>query len=178
MTAVAVEELSKQVAQVRDNPGLPYEASKNLSLGDIAETMAATRTALAAAVESAPDSAFEEQPANAEGEEVWSVGQIVGHCNSALLSIGGEALKLIGIEAGEPPETLVAHSESKIMSRDEAVAAANAVDTNEFFAMIPDDGKLDETGSHDFFGNVSGRSWLYFMAMHEGEHVVQVRALS
>jgi len=177
LTAVAVEVLSKQVAEVRENPGLPYEASKNLSLSDIAETMAATRAALVSAVEAAPDSAFGEQPANADGDEVWSVGQIVGHCNGSLLGIGSEALKLLGVDAGDPPEVLVATSEPKIMTREEALAAASVVDTGEFFSMIADDDNLDATGSHDFFGSVSGRSWLYFMAMHEGEHVVQIQSL-
>ena len=177
MTAISLDVLASQIAAVRENPTIPYEEGKKLSLSDIGESMAATRAALAAAVENASDSAFEAQPANEEGEEVWSVGQIVGHCNGALLGIGGSAIGLIGIDLGPPPAELQATSESKIMSRDEALAAVNAVDTREFFAMIPDDENLDTTDTHDFFGTVSGRSWLYFMAMHEAEHVEQIKSL-
>ena len=177
MTAVSVEVLAGQVAAIRENPTIAYDESKNLSLSDIGETMAATRAALVEAVENASDSAFEAQPENEAGEEVWSVGQIVGHCNGALLGIGGSAIGLIGVDLGDPPADLQAVSEPKVMSRDEALAAVNVADTAQFFAMIPDDENLDNSETHDFFGPMSGRAWLYFAAMHEAEHVNQIKAL-
>lgn len=177
MAATTVEDLTGQIARVRENPGLPYEIGKDKSLDDLRQSMASARAALIAAIDAAPDSAFDEQPTAEDGEEVWSVGQIVGHCNDALLNIGGEALKLMEIELGEPPENLVAASEAKIMSREEAKSAAEVVAIGDFFAMLPDDDKLDNSTAHDFFGTMTGRSWLYFMAMHEAEHVAQIKAL-
>lgn len=177
MAAVTVNELMTQIADVREHPNLPYEKGKDLRLDELRVAMAATRAALVEAITNASDSAFEAQPPNADGEEVWSVGQIVAHCNSSMMGIGGETLKLIELDAGEPPESLAAASVSKVMNREEALAAANAVATDDFFAMIPDNEKLDNSTTHDFFGTMNGRSWLYFMAMHESEHVAQIRAL-
>lgn len=178
MTAVSVDVLAEQVAAVRENPSLPYEKGKDLSLNDIADSVSGARSALISAIERAPDSAFDPQPNNADGEEVWSVGPIVAHCNGAMMGIGGSAVELMGLDLGDPPADLQAAAESKVMTRDEALAAATVINPSEFFAMIPDDDKLDKTETHDFFGTVSGRSWLYFVAMHEAEHVKQIEALS
>jgi len=178
MAATTLEDLTTQISQVREKPGLPYEVGKELSLDDIRQTMATTRAALVAAIEAAPDSAFEPQPDNDEGEEVWSVGPIIAHCNSSMMGIGGGAAKAAGLDLGDPPEALAAASESRVMGREEALAAARVVNPDDFFAMIPDDDKLDAESPHDFFGPMSGRTWLYFMAMHEAEHVAQVKALS
>ncbi len=177
MAEITVDELQAQIGELRSNPTLAYDKGKDRSLAEIRQAMASTRAALVDAIENAPDAAFEEQPANDEGEEVWSVGPIVAHCNGSLLGIGGEALKLIELDAGEPPESLAAAAESKIMSRAEALAAASVVATDDFFEMIPDDENLDNSSEHDFFGTMTGRTWLYFMAMHEAEHVAQVKAL-
>lgn len=166
-----------QISQVRSNPGIPYEVAKDKSLDEIRQSMSQTRAALISAIQAASDSAFTEQPDNADGEEVWSVGPIVAHCNSSLLNIGKAAIDLIGIDLGEPPASLVAASESKVMSRQEALAAAQVVELDDFFAAIPDDESLDNTAEHDFFGTMNARSWLHFMAMHEAEHVAQIKSL-
>ena len=177
LAASTVADLTSQIAQVRENPTVPYDVAKDMSLDDIGQAMAATRAALVGAIEAAPDAAFEAQPENSEGEEVWSVGQIVGHCNGSLVNIGGQALKAAGLDLGEPPEALVAAAEEKIMSREDALAAARVVNTDDFIALLSDDENLDKTMTHDFFGVMSGRSWLYFAAMHEAEHVSQIKSL-
>lgn len=177
MPAVTVNDLRDQIAQIRSQPTLAYEKGQHCSLDELRQAMSDTRLALVAAIRSASDSAFEPQPANDEGDEVWSVGPIVAHCNGAMMNIGGQALTQMGVEAGEPPAALAAAAESRVMSRDEAIASATVIDTDDFFAMIPDDERLDKAADHDFFGTMTGRTWLYFMAMHEAEHIGQIESL-
>ncbi len=176
--APTVDQLAQQVARVRSEPGLPYELGKSVSLADLRAASNQTRAALVAAVAAAPESAFESQPTGEDGEDVWSVGEIVGHCNGAALGIGGSALKLIGVEAGDPPAAVQSASEPQVMTRSRAQEAAEAVKFDDFYSLIPEDADLDAAETHDFFGTMSARSWLYFMSMHEAEHVAQIEALA
>ena len=177
MTAVPVDKLIVQISQVRQNPSIPYSEGKGLSLEDLHETLTSVRTALNEAIDAAPESAFSVQPINADGEEVWSVGQIVGHCNSAFISIGNNALQHVGASFDDPPDELSASAEIRMMDRAEASAAANSASVDDFLARIPDDTDLDVTSDYDFFGTMSCRAWIYFIALHEAEHVEQIRSL-
>ncbi|MEZ4569298.1 MAG: DinB family protein [Thermomicrobiales bacterium] len=177
MAAVSVEELYAQVNRVRENPNLPQQNGNELSHDDLRQTVKGARSALISAIKKAPDGAFAPQPDNDEGEEVWSIGEIVGHCNEALISIGSGAQELIGVDAGDPPAGLRSTSGPRTMSREEALQAANAFDADEYFEMIPDDERLDNASEHDFFGTMSARAWLYFIAMHESDHIYQIRSL-
>jgi hypothetical protein len=129
-------------------------------------------------VDAAPDAAFAPQAANGEGEQNWSIGEIIGHANGTALGIGGTAMALVGAEMGEPPAALQSTSEPRVMDRAEASAAARAVDYTDLFGGLADDETLDNTEQHNFFGTMSARTWLYFMAMHEADHVNQIRDLS
>lgn len=176
MTAVPVDKLIVQISQVRHNPSIPYSEGKDLSLGDLRDTLSSVRSELIEAISAAPDHAFTDQPENAVGEEVWSAGQIVGHCNSAFISIGNSALQHIGASFDDPPDELSANAEIQVMSRDEALAAANTASVADFLTRIPADADLDATKDYDFFGTMSCRAWIYFVALHEAEHVEQIRA--
>jgi hypothetical protein len=173
-----MEQLVAQIGQVRENPSIPREASEGMNLEELRRTMSTIRSALVDAVAAAPDAAFEAQPANAEGEEVWGVGEILGHCNASAFNIGSSALSVMDVEAGEPPEPLRSWSESRVMTRDDARQAAEVAAPGAIYDLVPDGANLEAANESDFFGTMPARAWLYFMAMHEAEHVAQVKALS
>jgi hypothetical protein len=177
MAIPTVEQLIEEVRNVRANPGLPREASEGMDLDELRRTMSNVRAALASAVEAASDGAFGEQPASEDGAEIWAVGQILGHCNAAVFDIGARAFDLIGIDPGERSEDAQRCSEIELRERGEALRAVNAVDIDEYFGKIPADANLEAASHSDFFGAMPARAWLYFMAMHEADHVAQVRAL-
>jgi hypothetical protein len=47
-----------------------------------------------------------------------------------------------------------------------------------FAASIPADADLDAAVTHPRFGEMSTRGWLVLVALHEADHVNQIRALS
>ncbi len=178
MSAVTVDQLLEQVRRIREEPGLAFEESSNMSLEQVPDALESVRASLIAAVDAAPDSAFAPQPANGEGEAYWSVGEVVGHSNGTALGIGANLFQLSGHAPVEPPAALANSSEPRPMTRAEARQAARAVNYRELFGGLTDDSKLDATEEHNFFGTMSGRSWLYFIAMHEADHVNQIRELN
>ncbi|CAN5476792.1 hypothetical protein BH23CHL2_BH23CHL2_30340 [soil metagenome] len=63
------------------------------------------------------------------------------------------------------------------MSRDEGLSWARAPSIEDFYALTPECADLDKTDTVKVFGTVSGRSRLYFTALHEVEHVEQIKSL-
>lgn len=170
LDAIAKQLLARQPVSLDDE-------SRGLSRADLNELAANGRTELRAQIERAPDSAFEAQAA-VDGQEVWSIGEIIGHCNTSAWNIGGRPFQLFGSELGDPPAALAAYSDVRIRSRAESLEAVEAFDVDDYFARIPADADLEITSENDFFGTMTPRAWLFFLAVHEADHIGQIGDLS
>ena len=183
MTASAmVTELGKLAEKVQDqatNEDSPYrgkpfldEASQGMSLADLRAQAVPMRQALIAAVRTLPDGAFEPQP-----DSAWSAGEVITHCNFVLMRFAERAAGLMGLPEPEWSDHLAASGEQQVLDKDATIAAAELIDLNEWFDHVPADADLENSADTPNLGKVSGRVWLYFMAVHEANHVEQLEEL-
>lgn len=170
LDAIAKRLLARQPVSLNDE-------SSGLNREELIALVVSGRAELRSQIERAPDAAFDAQSAP-EGQEVWSIGEIIGHCNTSVWTIGGRPFELLGSELGDPPATLAAHSDVRIRSRAEALEAVDAFDADAYFAQLPADADLEITSQNDFLGTMTPRAWLFFMAVHEADHIGQIGELS
>jgi hypothetical protein len=168
--AIAKQLLARQPVSLDDE-------SRGLSRNELCELVVSGRAELRSQVERASDSAFEAQ-ATENDQEVWSIGEIIGHCNTSAWNIGNRPFLLLDLELGEPPPALAAQSDVRLRSRAESLEAVDAFDVKAYFARIPADADLEIESHNDFFGTMTPRAWLFFLAVHEADHISQIGNLS
>lgn len=177
LTAAELEQLYDQVTTKQmtlADAAAPYE------FDDISALIVATRGTLRDNLAALPDAAFEPQPADAEGKPVWSAGEVITHCNSAVLGIAGRAYGLFDVTFEDPSGVLAEYTEIRPLSREQALAAADALDLDAFLATLPEGADLLTTSAepHPFFGDVPAKGWLMFVAIHEADHIGQYGELA
>ena len=188
MTATAlVMELGLLAEKVQDqatnenspNRGKSFldEASQGMTLDQLTNQAAQMRRELIAVTKTLPDAAFEPQSVDAGGNEVWSAGEIVTHCNFVLMRFAERGAALAGMETPTWSDELTASGEQRVLDKASAIAAAELVDHDDWFATIPADVDLENSDTSPALGKVSPRVWLHFMAVHEANHVEQLEEL-
>ena len=188
MTATAlVTELGTLAETIQDqatnehspNRGKSFldEASRGMTREQLTSQAIQMRQELVAAVKTLPEGAFEPQSTDAEGNEVWSAGEVITHCNGVLMRFAERGAALSGRDAPAWPEALVASGEQRALDKEAAIAAAEQVKLENWFARLPADADLEVSGESPAIGKVSPRVWLYFMAVHEANHVEQLEEL-
>jgi len=188
MTATAlVTELGTLAETIQDqatNENSPHrgksfldEASQGMTREQLFSQAAQMRGELIAAVSTLPNGAFEPQLADANGNQVWSAGEVVTHCNAVLMRFAERGAALTGGDAPEWADELVASGELRVLDKDATIAAAELINLDDWFARIPLDADLENSADSPNLGKVSGRAWLYFMAVHEANHVEQLEEL-
>lgn len=153
------------------------EVGRDVPLADVRETVEATRADLRAALVELPEQAFAAQAAGAgEGEEVWSAGQVISHVSNSFHAMSSAVRSLLGMEPG--PEYDALDVEQPI-DRAEALAVLDRLDTatQAFFDAIPADADFTKTMTHPRFGEIDTNGWMILLALHENNHLNQVRAL-
>lgn len=155
------------------------DAAEPYSLDDISAMIVGTRAALREQLVELPDAAFEPQSADADGNAVWSAGEVITHCNATLMSIGGRAFGLLDVTWEDADGTLAEYTEFRPLDRQSALAAVDAADLDAFLATIPDDADLTVVGEpNPRFGEVPAKGWLMFVAIHEADHIGQYREMA
>lgn len=153
------------------------EASQGMTLEQLTSQAAQMRRELIAATKTLPDGAFEPQPADADGNAVWSAGEIVTHCNFVLMRFAERGAALAGMDAPTWSDDLTASGEQRVLDKDTAIATAELDNLDDWFATIPADVDLENSDDSPAIGKISPRVWLYFMAVHEANHVEQLEEL-
>jgi hypothetical protein len=59
-----------------------------------------------------------------------------------------------------------------------AILESNITGFDAFTNAIPSDADTTRTMEHQRFGEMSSKGWMLLMALHESDHLRQVRALS
>ncbi len=155
--------------------------SPRYSIPELKQAIVDVRSATRGQVEGLPSSAFAEQADDSEGNEVWSAGELICHVTSAFWFIGGRALELADIENPGPGEAVSPFlgETPKVLSKQETIDLLDAGDqaTELYLSWIPDDADLSASADTEFFGEMSAKSWLMFVSVHEADHVRQLESL-
>jgi hypothetical protein len=185
-TALVVE-LGKIAERVQDQAtnehsvyrGQPIldETSQDKSLDELRSNVLLTRHAMIDSARSLPGGAFAVQSPDADGNPVWSAGEVITHCNSVLMGFTNRASGMMNIAAPDWTAEQYASEEERPLDRDAAIAAVELMDLSDWLAAIPADADLETSVDHPALGRLSGRAWLHFMAVHEANHVEQLEEL-
>ena len=170
------DQATREDSPYRGQPILD-EASRGKSFDELRELVVEMRRELADTAKTLPDGAFEAQPASPDGQPVWSAGEVVTHCNGVLMSFTERAAAMMGIDPPTWTGEQAASGEQRIIDKNAAVAAAELIDLNPWLDTIPPGVDLETSADSPALGKVSGRVWLYFMAVHEANHVEQLEEL-
>ena len=158
------------------------DVSPDYSREELVGALQSTRNDLRTQIETLPDSAFNAQPADADGNEVWSAGQVISHVSGATYGIVGRSMELVDVENPEPPEALSQFigDSPLLLSREDSLKALDAGDEAAMAQInsIPEGADLSVASNHDFFGEMSSKSWLMFATVHEADHVGQLQELN
>jgi hypothetical protein len=153
------------------------EAGAQYEMDEMIDAVRALRRMMRSAIEAVPDSAFAAQPP-AEGEDCWSAGQIIAHLANSQASMSDAVRSLLAMpEASGSQRRDV---DSMLPTREESLAIleSNITGFDAFTNAIPSDADTTRTMEHQRFGEMSSKGWMLLMALHESDHLRQVRALS
>lgn len=181
MSTLGIEDLMHVGARVfgaREST-LEEEAS-DMSIEDLKSTVRAIRRMFNAAAAGLPESAYERQPDDADGNDVWSAGEIVGHITAMTLWTEANIHKLTGQQEIPPPSEAAAFAEVKVRSKGETLRALDAAESalTRMLDAISEDVDTRRTIEDDTFGSVGVKGWLLLTALHEGDHTGQLRELA
>lgn len=151
------------------------EAGQELALADLKETVLHIRGQMRAELDTLSDAAFERQPDDDEGREVWSAGQIISHICAAQAGMSPKVAQLLELESVEQttvPETAIPDRSESIQALEQATSILRDV-----VNTVPDELDVVRTFEHERFGTLGVRGWLVLTAIHEHGHVRQLRSL-
>lgn len=180
MSTIAVEDLmhvSERVFGTREST-LESEAA-DMEVADLKHTVLVIRRVLASAAVALPEFAYEAQPDDPDGNDVWSAGEVVSHIAGTMIWTDANLRKIRGEEELPPNDQLLPYTEVKVRSKDESLQALEVADQElqRILDDIPDDVDTARTIDHDTFGEVGVKGWLLLTALHEGDHAMQLREL-
>jgi len=148
-----------------------HQAAK--SLPELAALMERTGAECARCLEDASDA----QASFSHGEE-WSMKEVLGHMLGSSAAINHE---IAGLSAGR---------ESRLVGRTGVTAGGDRPieelrlalarlwrETGGLVASLPEDGNLERTWDHPWFGPLNFKEWIAFQRLHAMDHVQQMERL-
>jgi hypothetical protein len=128
-----------------------------------------------ATIETLPEAAWEPR-SSGEDETSWNAGQIILHLANAQSSLVAGVRQLVDQPAGD---TTRYELTTDIAAMDAiGVFHDMTAEARELFASIPEDADLTRTVETDRLGSLGIKGWLLIMAIHEADHLGQLKSLS
>ncbi len=128
-------------------------------------------------VYTAPDAAFEEQPADDDGDPVWSIGEVISHL--AMVETGQPELlgDMLNMDFPDVPPAIIAAHEAESMDRGETERAAHALASyaalvREIIAACP-----DHDAQTEMLGGMTFKGMMLIMCIHLHDHLGQIREI-
>lgn len=133
-----------------------------------------------AAVEAAPEVAFERQPDDVDGGDVWSVGQVVSHLCDTQLRSQRFWEDLLRTQLPDPPAIVLECHGAQLLTQAESLEAlAGLVSAwSELMSFLPPDVEIDLRAAHPAFGPAGPKGSLLVYAIHMDDHLHQILDLS
>lgn len=155
------------------------EEAEPYSLDDLRLALGVIRVGMRSEMEWLPDQAFEQQPADSSGDDVWSAGQVVNHVTHAQIGMTQwlhEALAIEPLSEAHPLTDLTDASTPGLLSREQALHALDVADRELeiLFDRVPERIDPAARASHPVFGDAGISGGLLSMAIHEDSHLEQL----
>ena len=148
-----------------------HQAAK--SLADLAALMEHT----GADCERCLEGVNEAQASFSHGEE-WSMKEVVGHMLVASLSINREIANLVeGRPVSQPGRVGLTAGGDRPIEELRLALARLWRETGGLVASLPEDGNLERTWDHPWFGPLNFKEWIAFQRLHAMDHVQQMERL-
>lgn len=180
MSTITIEALMQVTERVfaRRESTLEDEAA-DMSLDDLKETVRTIRQSLTAAASGLPESAYERQPDDVDGNDVWSAGEIASHIAGTMIWTDANIRRITGQPERLPPDDVKRYADVRVRSKSDALDALKVADRElaRILDSIPADADTSARIDDDTFGNVGVKGWLLLTALHEGDHANQLREL-
>ena len=148
-----------------------HQAAK--SLADLAALMERTGAECAHCLESVTDT----QASFSHGEE-WSMKEVLGHMLGSSAAINHEIAGLAAGRESRPPGRpgVTAGGDRPIEELQRALAGL-WLETGRLVASLAEDGNLERTWDHPWFGPLNFKEWIAFQRLHAMDHVQQMERL-
>lgn len=176
ISSAALREIRARVFRRREAT-LIEEASR-YNIHDYEVTVLSTRRDIRLLLETLPAAAFEAQPTT--DIPIWSAGEVIAHVRHAQMNIFLRGTRLAaGLPAGRAAERPDDAGTHPICERAAALAILDDADLDliEVFDSLTAESDTDSTTQDDLLGEVTVRSTLLFLAIHEDDHLGQLREL-
>ncbi|CAN5522762.1 hypothetical protein BH23CHL2_BH23CHL2_07900 [soil metagenome] len=180
MTSYSAEELMHIIERVFVTKESTLEAeASGRSVEDLKQTTLVVRRMLRSVAIALPDSAYEEQPDDIDGNDVWSAGEIISHIAGATVRTSSMINEILDRDEIPPGDEITEITDVRVRGKVEALEALGAADRElvRILDSIPADVDTSLTIDHDLIGTVGVKGWLLFTAIHEGDHANQLREL-
>ncbi len=153
------------------------EQGATLPWAAIWQRLAARRAALIGATLGVSDAQAAWRPPRGEGEEAWSIAEVLRHLITATPNITAiiEATAAGATELKDPPGAISVADATVDELREQLVAVSEQLLS--VGRRIPAELNNDVTVPHAFFGPLPCRSWPLFQALHDGMHIAQIENL-
>lgn len=166
----------------RDRLSTLDEEAAAYSLDDLRLTLGVIRLGTRSEIEWLPDRAFEEQPPDGNGNEVWTAGQVVNHIGDAQIGMTSWLHEALRLEPSECEHPLVNLTDAEYPGRLTREQALHVLDVAEMeletlFDAIPERIEPGMHARHPAFGVAGVKGGLLIMAIHEHEHLEQLIGL-
>lgn len=182
LAAQEMQAIGKRVFGTREST-LAREASA-YQVEDLVGANQAVRRIMRSTIETLPSATFDSQPADDEGNEVWSAGQVISHVAGSVFWIDGNIKRITGEPSREPAKDLAALGSKitetpKLLDRGDSLNALDysAREFGRLIKQLPEDGNFDQPVESKHFGLVSIKGWLLFDLIHHHDHVKQLNEL-
>jgi uncharacterized damage-inducible protein DinB len=144
---------------------------------DLIGTVSRVRHRMNTALESLPESAFEPQADDQDGNEVWSAGQVISHICASQKSFTENIARLVSFPYEPDTSELEQEGMLSIVDARKAIKTATVLQ-QQVLRAIPEDDDLTTTAEHERFGTLGVKGWLMLVAIHEHAHVKQLNSLA
>jgi len=148
-----------------------HQAKK--SLAELAELMERTGEDCARCLEGVG-----EAQAEFKHDEEWSTKEVLEHMLGSSKEINREIANLAaGKESAPVGQTGLTRKSDRPIGELSAALADLWVETGRLVASLPEDGNMDATWDHPWFGSLNFKEWIAFQRMHALDHVQQMEKL-
>ena len=148
-----------------------HQAAK--SLADLAALMERTGADCGRCLEGVSEA----QASFSHGEE-WSMKEVVGHMLGSSAAINHEIAGLAaGRESRPAGRTGVTAGGDRPVEELRRALAELWVETGGLVASLPEDGNLERTWDHPWFGPLNFKEWIAFQRLHAMDHLLQMERL-